>query len=208
MRKQAGGPCEKLNFPLVELEPYARVNRETTKLNKAHVRRDYSGRSICQPDTNNPTRWKYERPLETIRAWQDVAEGKVPASNEKAARVSNLKTVPSLKRENKEVNANSKPPVKQQEVIESTVISNSQSPSVKQLKLTESTLLAPSSSLKPSVSLKKDISSNLLCAAASNGYFRKPAAMRAQTLVPITQPDSKKNELKQKFKHLVHHVLT
>lgn len=48
MRKQAGGPCEKLNFPLVELEPYARVNRETTKLNKAHVRRDYSGRSICR----------------------------------------------------------------------------------------------------------------------------------------------------------------
>ncbi|CAA19572.1 hypothetical protein POMI540_1419 [Schizosaccharomyces pombe] len=55
---------------ITELEPYemAQTNKEvpTTSL----LSKDYYGHSIEEPDENNPTRWRYERPLDTVRAWQ------------------------------------------------------------------------------------------------------------------------------------------
>ncbi|EPX71736.1 uncharacterized protein SOCG_03672 [Schizosaccharomyces octosporus yFS286] len=217
MRVTGPDSCEFDNpsLPLVELEPYARVNRESTKLCKRYLKRDYSGKSIYQPDSSNPTRWKYERPLETIRAWNNVIDGRKPDQNIHAARLSNLKPSSSLK--------DRYPTIKKQQdpvVLEnarsfakstlrplSTVPSLASSTDEEDDRTETSVLMEKKEEGRPAIS-SVPISSDMLCAAASNGYFRKPAVLN-QSLVPlnsVVQP-SHKQELKHKLKQFVHNVL-
>ncbi|WBW74999.1 DUF2406 family conserved fungal protein [Schizosaccharomyces osmophilus] len=217
MRVTGPDSCEFDNpsLPLVELEPYARVNRESTKLCKRYLKRDYSGKSIYQPDSNNPTRWKYERPLETIRAWNNVIDGRKPDQNTHAARLSNLKPSSSLK--------DRYPTIKKQQ---DTSILASQRSSAKSILRPLSTVPSVEASIDerdscpeiPVLMEKKQegeptagsnsISSDMLCAAASNGYFRKPAVLN-QSLVSLNSvaSPSHKHELKHKLKQFVQNVL-
>ncbi|EPY50097.1 fungal protein [Schizosaccharomyces cryophilus OY26] len=216
MRVTGPESCEFDNpsLPLVELEPYARVNRESTKIRKQYLKRDYSGRSIYQPDSNNPTRWKYERPLETIRAWNNVIDGKKPDQNMHAARMSNLKPSPSLKDRYPAITKQQDPLTSAKQHCSVKSISRPLSPILsvasidnhdccqktpEQVEKKQEGKHAPASS---------SISSDMLCAAASNGYFRKPAVLN-QSLVPLNSvaPPPHKHELKHKLKQFVQNVL-
>ncbi|EPY53836.1 fungal protein [Schizosaccharomyces cryophilus OY26] len=59
---------------IMEPEPYEFATMQKGKHVSALLSKDYYGQPIDEPDVSNPTRWKYERPLDTVRAWQFLTD--------------------------------------------------------------------------------------------------------------------------------------
>ncbi|EPX74105.1 uncharacterized protein SOCG_03319 [Schizosaccharomyces octosporus yFS286] len=59
---------------ITEPEPYELAAMQKGKHVSALLPKDYYGQPIDEPDVSNPTRWRYERPLDTVRAWQFLIE--------------------------------------------------------------------------------------------------------------------------------------
>ncbi|KAK7701151.1 hypothetical protein SLS64_010483 [Diaporthe eres] len=60
-----------------EAEPSAIAAHATNNLQSLRglQHKDQSGNVITDPDLSNPTRWREERPLDTIRAFEAAIEG-------------------------------------------------------------------------------------------------------------------------------------
>ncbi|EEB06216.1 fungal protein [Schizosaccharomyces japonicus yFS275] len=69
---QLGTPANP-SVAITEPEPYEQaVSSDRPK--STHIPKDYYGQKIDEPDVNNPTRWKFERPLDTVRAWHKLID--------------------------------------------------------------------------------------------------------------------------------------
>ncbi|WBW71619.1 DUF2406 family conserved fungal protein [Schizosaccharomyces osmophilus] len=62
------------SMAITEPEPYELASMQKGKHVSALLPKDYYGQAIDEPDVSNPTRWRYERPLDTVRAWQFLIE--------------------------------------------------------------------------------------------------------------------------------------
>ncbi|EEB09454.1 fungal protein [Schizosaccharomyces japonicus yFS275] len=164
-------PC----FALYEPEPYALAQHQYVKpkLKPKPVKRDYAGTSILVPDTSNPTRWKFERPLDTVRACHAAEEGLKPQTSVKGRLSANLKPQTQLVRSHTTASEPARP---QQGSSQHLDVAGNASHGRSQSAVEQT---------RPTSHPVRPISSQLLCAVASQGFYRKPASL-SRKLVPLS----------------------